>query len=139
MVNMYGQTSLERACIQCIVENVKDIKEKWVKCRFTPEAEKQKAIDNWFEVDMSEWITKLEASLSEMSDSEEYAVGSKTSYADVMIWNLVEDTFVDPDHKVKALEAITKSSAKKLLKIANRVRSIKEVEDWLRDRPVTTM
>ena len=51
--------------------------------------EKAEAIAKWFEIDYLSWLEKLEASLC--GDDEGYSVGiNRTTYADVMIWNLLK-------------------------------------------------
>ena len=134
MSNMMGSTDIQSSQIQCIVENVKDIKEKWGKIRMTggmaPSPEKEAATAKWFGGELSEWLGKLERSLP-VNINESYTIGDNVTYADVAIWNLLKDTFIDN------LEAAEKSinASQRLKRIADNVDQLTSVQKWMRERP----
>ena len=87
---LMGSNSEEAAVIDCIAENIRDIKEKWSKIRsiggMGPNAEKDLAMKKWFEEgEFKEWLSKLEKSLPPPK-VDTFAVGSSLSYADMTIW-----------------------------------------------------
>mmetsp|Transcript_21343 Transcript_21343/g.29361 ORF Transcript_21343/g.29361 Transcript_21343/m.29361 type:complete len:246 (-) Transcript_21343:46-783(-) len=135
---LMGADDVDRAIVDCITENVRDIKDKWGKIRmmggFGNSPEKEAAMSKWFNGgELSEWLVKLEKSLPN-SSSEGFAVGSKTSYADVSIWHLLRDTF--PDATVVS-EAEKKAKCQKLTKIATRLSDLPAIKNWIKSRPKT--
>merc|ERR1712224_1046846 len=98
------------------------------------------AISKWFNEEYITWLTKLETSLI-YSTVDGYSVSGSsrnlTSYADVMIWNLIKETFRAPEYASKAAEALLKSGASKIIKISDRVHDMKAVKEWIDSRPQT--
>jgi glutathione S-transferase len=124
----------EEALIDCIAENIRDIRDKWGKVRMIggmgSNPEKEAAIKKFYESELSEWLEKLENSLPK-SDSE-FAVGTRLSYADIQIWYLMTEVF-DKDKVVAA------SSEKciRLKAITNNVSKNQNLQKWLEARPQT--
>jgi len=143
---LVGASSEEEAIIDCIAENVRDIKDKWSKIRAIggmmnkQSDEKDAAMKKWFEEgELAEWLKKLELSLpnanTNKSATSGYAVGNKLSYADLCIWNLLEDTF-EEKHKVFVQKSL-QDSCPVLSSIVKRVGENPSLQSWLSSRPVT--
>ena len=84
---MFGDSPIERAKIQNIVENVKDIKEKWGKLSFgigLNKEDKEKAISKWFNEEYITWLTKLETSLI-YSTVDGYSVSGTYEYSYIFV------------------------------------------------------
>lgn len=140
--DLAGTTPEEEAVIDCIGENVRDIKDKWSKIRaiggmMKQSEEKDAAIKKWFEEgELAEWLKKLELSLPNTPYGQNrYAVGIKLSYADLCIWNLLSDTF-EEKHKVFVQKAL-QDGCPNLSTIVNRVNDLPRIKAWLSRRPVT--
>jgi len=146
---MMGKDETERAVIDCIVENVRDVKDSWraitIKYGFKPSAEKNKAQEEWFTKPSAEkggfrhLITKLNASLPTSSSSAVHAFGNSITLADVVIWNLLKDTFTEPDD-VAMLEAALsadETSVERLVAIAENIHNAAAMKEWLKTRPTT--
>ena len=86
----------EEPLVDCIAENIRDIRDKWGKVRMTggmgTNPEKEAAIKKFYESELGEWLLKLENSLP-VQDDLNFAVGNKLSYADVQIWYLMSEVF----------------------------------------------
>jgi glutathione S-transferase len=137
--NFMGCTDEERLKIDCVVENVRDIKEKWGKIRMAggmgTNPEKDKAIEEWFAGgEFAEWLLKLEKSLP-ANAADDISVGSSISYADVCVWHLLRDYF--NDHGEEVAKAEKKASCSKLTRIAQKVAELPKLKSWLADRPNT--
>jgi hypothetical protein len=67
--SMMGSGDEEYAVIDCISEHTRDIREKWGKIRSTggmaPSTLKDEATKKWFDVELKDWLVKLEKSLPE--------------------------------------------------------------------------
>eukprot|EP01040_Poterioochromonas_malhamensis_P014122 gene14122-15615_t len=62
--NLLGSSPRDEALIDNVVENIRDIKEKWSKIRYSPDGpEKVAATSKWFNEELKEWLIKLEKSL----------------------------------------------------------------------------
>eukprot|EP01036_Dinobryon_divergens_P022639 gene22639-30917_t len=136
--NLMGNNDEDRGIIDCITENVRDIKDKWGKIRmlggFGSSPEKEAAISKWFNGgELAEWLSKLEKSLP-TNNSGDFAVGGETSYADVSIWYLLRDTFTDA---AAVSEAEQRAKCVRLTKIASRVAELPTLKNWLNTRPKT--
>lgn len=131
--NFLGNDDDSSAVIDCICENVRDIREKFGKIRMTggfgPNPEKEAAMKKWYEEELSSWFTKLEKSLP-ASEQEGYSVGTSLSYADVCIWYLINEQFDDKEAVKAALV-----SCPKITQISAHVGSIECLQTYLRDRP----
>ena len=141
--DLVGTSPEEEAIIDCIAENVRDIKEKWGKIRAIggmmnkQSEEKEAAMKKWFEEgELADWLKKLELSLPGLNKATTgYAVGNKLSYADLCIWNLLSDTF-EEKHKVFVHKAL-QDSCPHLTSIVSRVSELPSLRSWLSSRPVT--
>lgn len=124
----------EEPLVDCIAENIRDIRDKWGKVRMTggmgTNPEKEAAIKKFYESELGEWLLKLENSLP-VQDDLNFAVGNKLSYADVQIWYLMSEVFEKDEVK--------KSSEKcfRLKAIANNVSKNQNLQKWLEIRPQT--
>lgn len=140
--DLMGDSAEERLAIDCIVENVRDIKDKWGKIRFLggmgPSPEKEQAIEKWFNGgELAEWLLKLERSLPTSQQADDsIAIGSRISYADVSIWHLLRDYFSDA---LAAKTAERTAGCTRLSKISDRVAQMTAVKKWLIERPETVM
>jgi hypothetical protein len=128
---MLGDDDFESAQIICVVENVKDIKEKWGKVRmtggFAPSEEKDKAIKDFFDKDLRPWLVKLEKSIPDQD------FGGKITYADVAVWNLLKDTFLDQQSLVDTLS----KDLSKIVSMASKVDGNLSLKKWISERPKT--
>jgi glutathione S-transferase len=137
---LMGNNAEESALIDCIAENIRDIKDKWGKIRMTggfgQNEEKDKLIAQWFDGELCTWLEKLEKSLPQAAPGQWCAVGNKLSYADVSIWHLLRDHF-PPNHKAEVRTAETKANCIRLSKIADKVAEIVDLKTYLEQRPNT--
>ena len=85
--NLYGSSDEEAAVIDCVVENTRDIKDRWGKIRsiggMGPNDEKTAAIKKWYEEgELAEWLGKLERSLpaAKPAAPSHFSVGGRLSY-----------------------------------------------------------
>eukprot|EP01039_Chlorochromonas_danica_P007777 gene7777-8588_t len=138
---LLGETPEEAALIDCITENVRDIKDKWSKIRttggFAPNAEKDRLTEAWFAGgELASWLEKLERSLPEPSPGQWFSVGSHLSYADVSIWHLLRD-FFPANHKMDMKNAEKRANCGRLSKIADKVGERVDLQAYLGQRPQT--
>jgi glutathione S-transferase len=128
----FGKSDEDRALIDGVVENVRDIIDVWWKIYFAQEGEdKTKQIADWWSTAFPEWLKKLEQGLPENS-SDVFVVGSTPSYADVVIWHLLRDTFTD---KASAQAAETGANVARLTAIAEKVGNVEALRTYLAGRP----
>ena len=139
--NLLGKTEIEGALIDCVVENVRDIKDRWGKIRsiggMGPSKEKDEATTKFLDDNDGEYLQflrKLEQSLP-ASRSPGFAVGSALSYADFAIWNLCKDTFLDEVPKSASLACLAKCPG--LLQIVASAESCAALGKYLQARKVT--
>lgn len=138
--NLMGSSDIEAAQIDCIAEHCRDVKDAAGKKGFSAfnrektDEEKAAARKEWFENDMPTMLGKIEKAIGLTSGESGYAVGSKTSYADIAIFSLLKDcTFQqDAEDTIKAAEKCAK-----LLEIAKRISSDENVAKWVESRPTT--
>jgi hypothetical protein len=136
-----GQTEEEQATIDCISENVRDIKERWSKLKQQPSAseeEKQKAVDQWFSPtgEFSDLLLKLEKSLppAPPGSPPHFSVGGQLSYADVCVWSLVEDCFLSAREREGAERGV-RGTGGRLGDIAKYVAQLPALKQYLASRP----
>lgn len=136
---LMGSSDIECAQIDCIAEHCRDVKDAERRKGFSffnrekSEEEKAAARKEWFEKDMPQMLEKVEKCIGLTSGEVGYAVGNKSSYADVAIFSLLKDCMVpDAEDTIKAAE-----NCKHLLAIANRVANDGKVAKWIESRPVT--
>lgn len=133
--HLMGKTEIERGLIDCITENIRDIRDKWNKIKWMPEGEeKTKLIQNWFhEGGYAQWLVKLEKSLPKSLGDEDYAVGDQISLADVTIWHLLSEFYGTYTEEAKAAEI--KASCVRLTSIAKKVACLEKMKHYLASRP----
>lgn len=127
--NMLGQTDLEAAQIDCITEHIRDIKDKYIKVKSLPAAEKDEGLMKWFAKDLPEQFAKLEKSLP-ATRSAGFCIGSTISYADVFLWCFACDYF---DDKASAIAAL--AGCESLKAIVSMVGDKAPLKTWLAERP----
>eukprot|EP00978_Attheya_sp_CCMP212_P026775 scaffold88651_cov68-Attheya_sp.AAC.1 len=149
---MMGATDTDQAVIDCIVENVRDVKDSWrsitLKYGFPPSPEKTDAKKEWFTKPavtkepgpggFRQLMTRLNASLpSSPPESIQFAVGESITLADVVIWNLLKETFTEPDDIAMMEEAMTadETSVERLVAIADHIQNTPAMKEWLKVRP----
>ncbi len=136
--DLMGSSDVETAQIDCIAEHCRDVKDAAVRkgfSFFSQKSDEEKAIarKEWFETDLPTLLEKIEKSVGLTSKESGYAVGNKSSYADITIFSLLKDCAVaDQEDTLKAAE---KCSA--LLKIADKIASDDKVAKWVENRPKT--
>jgi len=133
ITNLLGDGDEENFIIDCVSENIRDIRDKWGKVRMTggqgTSPEKEEAIKKFYETELKDWLEKLEKSLPDNQNN--YAVGSRMSYVDIQIWYLMTQVF-EPVEVERASE-----NCKKLKLITSLVGNNKNLQKWLNDRPQT--
>jgi len=130
--NLIGSNDIEAAQIDCLVEHVRDIKEKYLKIRFIADpAEKETAMAAWYSKELGEWLVKLEKSLPRKR-TQGFSVGSAVSYAEVSIWHLLMD-YLDDKAAAEAASAETPA----LRAICQTIAALPAVQTWLAERPQT--
>lgn len=138
---LMGQDELSAALIDCVAEHVRDIKDKWGKVRsiggMGSSKEKDEATKLFFTPDSGEYhlfLDKLEKSLP-VGRGSGFAVGNSMSYADLCIWQLLEDTFHDAEVQPLAQAISTKFG--ELGKILETVKNNAALQEYLLGRPAT--
>lgn len=138
--NLLGNNDEERAMIDCIAENVRDIKEKYATIRRNVHKsghENNHESDKWFKEGggLQEWLDKLEKSLPPTASVDSYSVGNKLSLADISIWHLLHDHF---HHQLDVVRRLERSSKRcRLTHIAAKVAEESAVMTWVAGRPDT--
>lgn len=134
--HLLGKNDLERGIIDCITENVRDIKEKWgLIISNQSKAEKEKLIQQWFHHGgLSDWLIRLENSLPPSSSSGVYVFGSHPTYADFSIWFLLRDYFPS---RGEARHAETMAKCTRLTAIADHIEALESLQNYIASRPVT--
>lgn len=138
--NLMGNEEVGHALVDCISENVRDIKDKWCRVRLTGglgnSLAKDEALTKWFSGgEFSEWLSKLERSVVQAGGHQNCAVGDTLSLADLSIWHLLRDYFSSYDSEVRSAEK--KANCPKLSRIANKVGELSVIRNWLLCRPHT--
>ena len=126
--NMFGSDEVETARIDGICEYVRDFKDAYQSVRKLPADQKDDGLNKWFSETLPEKLTLLDNLLCKEHDL--YAVGLKLSLADIVLYSFITQFF---DNKESALNACHP----KLKKIVENVGSIKEIQDWVKNRPET--
>jgi len=134
-LHLFGSSDVERALIDGVTENVRDIKDKYSKVRYTTNPEEKDAlIAKWFAGgELAEWLVKLERSLPANTSGDVFVAGTTPTYADVLIWQVLRDFFSD---KAAASASETAAKVGRLTAIANKVGEIPALKNWLATRPV---
>ena len=123
----FGANDLEAAQIDMITEHCRDIKQKYADARAgKKDAELDAAKAKFVAESLPTWFGKLEKTLSGTG----YAVGSKLSLADIVIFSLVKDYFDD-----LAGVWIATSETPKIRASCEAAQAA--VQHWLAVRPVT--
>ena len=95
--------------------------------------EKDLAIQKWFDTELEEWLIKLDKSIPHNSDPS-YTIGNNISYADINLWQLIYDTF---DTKYNSVISTILSKCDRIDSITKNVSRNPNLQQWLKDRPVT--
>jgi len=123
---LFGANDEERGVIDCIVENFRDVKDKYAKISYSPEGpEKTQQMEQWFNADLTEWLVKLEHSLPANITGALYVVGNKPTYADVVIGHFLRHYFTN---KAGAHAAEEKAHCARLSAIADKVADLEAVK-----------
>mmetsp|Transcript_11335 Transcript_11335/g.14933 ORF Transcript_11335/g.14933 Transcript_11335/m.14933 type:complete len:279 (+) Transcript_11335:91-927(+) len=151
---MTGKGFAEQCLIDCLCENVRDLKDSWrdltIKQGFKPSPEKTKAKEEWFNKPVSErggfrqLISSLNNSLPSLAAgaADHFAVGDSITLLDVLIWNLLKETFTEQDDFELFDAAMTGNndmSVDRLNAIADHIHSLPMIQEWLEKRPLTKM
>eukprot|EP01038_Epipyxis_sp_PR26KG_P015419 gene15419-20801_t len=138
--NLMGNNDEEIALVDCIAENVRDIKDRWNKVRLTTGPnEKEAEIQKWFAKDgvfrgLCISLQDSVASISSEADSR-YVINNQLSYADVCIWSLLHDTF-EGDFAQQATKCYEEApSCDRLIAIAKTVAKNELIQKYLLQRP----
>jgi len=129
-LGMMGDSEEEEALVDAMAEHVRDINDAYQrKGVFFMKDEEQKAElqKKWYEEELPDWLSKLEKALP---GSGGFAVGSKASLADVVIFKLLKDTY--PDDVSAAYDACPKIKA-----IVEGIEKNEGIKKWLEERPKT--
>jgi len=131
-VGMMGATPEEAAWIDALAEHVRDVNDAYDKkgLLFMKDAEmKAELTKKWVEEELPVFLKKIETSVPGTAG---FAVGSKTSYADVVIFKLLKDTYaVDV--------STTYADCPKLSAIVAGLEKHEGLQKWLAERPVTML
>mmetsp|Transcript_22977 Transcript_22977/g.34226 ORF Transcript_22977/g.34226 Transcript_22977/m.34226 type:complete len:250 (+) Transcript_22977:55-804(+) len=136
---LMGSSDVEAAQIDCVAEHCRDVKDAAARkgfSFFSQKSDEEKAVarKEWFESDLPAMLEKIEKSVSLTSTESGYAVGNKSSYADIAIFSLLKDCTMEAE-KEDTLKAAEKCSA--LLAIANKIASDEKIVAWVESRPKT--
>ncbi|RYG62542.1 hypothetical protein EON64_17675 [archaeon] len=135
---LLGRSAEESALVDCVAENVRDIKDRWARIRsaggFAPNSEKDTLTERWFNGgELADWLDKLEKSLPSNCV---WAAGDQMSYADICIWQLLRD-FFPLIHRQDVRQAEKKAGCGRLSRIADRVGDVEGLKSYLEHRPST--
>jgi glutathione S-transferase len=127
---MFGANDEEKGAIDCVVENLRDIKEKYFKVAFAPDSpEKTQQLEKWFAGgELAEWLVKLEHSLPVNASGAVFVVGNSPSYADLVIWQFLRFLFTN---KEGARAAEEQANCTRLSAIADKVQELEAVKKSL--------
>lgn len=136
---LMGEGETQEALVDCLAENARDVAEAQYKKGFSmfvkDKTDEEKVIlkKEWFETDMPVMLGNLEESVASTSENEGFAVGSKLTYADVVIFRLLKDGMEsDKEDTTKAAEKCPTLNA-----IADNVAANPKVAKWIKERPET--
>jgi glutathione S-transferase len=143
--DMMGSTPLEAAKIDSLCEWVRDFKDMYQKVRNASADEKEEAKSKFFGETLPERLVAFNkiVAVTSCSSSEEsvfnftgseqlYAVGSRLSLADIVIYAFLVEFFDDKEMVQKAYETCDKLKA-----IVNTVSNVEGIQKWLETRPQT--
>jgi glutathione S-transferase len=137
--SLLGSTQEEAAIIECIAENICNIKDQWIRLQTPAATDKQFQIEKWFQSgEMVQWLERLEKSLPLKHAEEEshwFAVGNRLSYADIAIWQLLRDYFPIDKSTIKLYEKQAKCF--RLSKVADKVSEMSRLKTYLQQRKQT--
>lgn len=125
--NLFGSSEDETALIDMITEHTRDIKLKYADSKVGKKGEDLAAAKSAFvHESLPVWFGRLEKALS----GNGFAVGTKLSYADIVIFDLVYDFFDDKEGAFAATQNTPK--VRNSASVAQAA-----VQDWLNTRPDT--
>tara|TARA_B100000073_G_scaffold257447_1_gene217382 strand:+ start:3282 stop:3959 length:678 start_codon:yes stop_codon:yes gene_type:complete len=136
MFGMMGDSDFEFARIDSVCECIRDFKDAYQKVRRLEGDEREKGMEEWFSTTLAERLGALEKVLNRGSlfedGSSPYAVGSRMSLADVVIYAFVRQFF---DEKEKAFNAT--ENCPHIRSIIEHVENNERIKEWLANRPET--
>lgn len=127
---MMGSTLEEEAWIDAVAEHVRDINDAYSRkgIFFMKDEEKKAELKaKWYTEELPGFLQKLELAIP---GADGFAVGSKTSLADVCIYKLLRDTY---DEDVTAAY----SECPKLQAIVQLLGNHEKLQRWIAERPQT--
>eukprot|EP00931_Biecheleriopsis_adriatica_P101957 TRINITY_DN769_c0_g1_i3.p1 TRINITY_DN769_c0_g1~~TRINITY_DN769_c0_g1_i3.p1 ORF type:complete len:283 (-),score=82.02 TRINITY_DN769_c0_g1_i3:43-846(-) len=126
-MGMMGSTLEEEGWVDAINEHVGDIAAAYGK---------KESDDQWFSTGLPTFLAKLETTLPGSSG---FAVGDKTSLADVAIYRLLKD--VQPPFDASYEKDVTSAidSCPKVKAIVDRLQNHEALQKWIAERPKTTV
>lgn len=125
--DMMGSNDIEESHIDSICECIRDFKD-----HYTSIKNDEKAVNNFFEVELPNKFHLLSLMMNKNGSSFGYSVSNKLSLADVVIYTFVMDFFPD---KQKVIQSCKHSP--KIKSILNTVHHLPSVQKWIKERPVT--
>ena len=125
---MMGDDEVQAARIDSICECVRDFKTEYQTVRKLPEDERELGMKKWFE----ETLPARLASLEHLVEEGGYAVGSKLSLADVVLFSFLTQFFDNKEGSRSAFETTTN-----IRSVVETVEKMESVQNWLSSRPET--
>lgn len=127
---LMGTTVEEEAWVDAVAEHIRDINDAYSRkgLFFMKDQEKKKELQaKWYTEELPVLLKKLEGALP---GAQGFAVGSKTSYADLCIYKLLKDSYEDD-------VSMTYSDCPKLQAIVDSVGKHEGLQKWIAERPKT--
>lgn len=128
---LMGSTPEEAAWVDAVCEHVRDVNDAYrSKGLFgMKDAEKKAEIEKkWFAEELPTLLKKLDVAVP---GTDGFAVGGKTSLADIVIFKLLKDTYADRD------VATSYADCPKLGRIVSGMDKHKGLQKWIAERPKT--
>ena len=123
-----GTTDLETALIDAFCEHIRDVKTSYQPYRQLEGEAKQEGLDKFFGEELPAKLKALEKTLA---PSDRWVIGTSASLADITLFSLVE-FFDDKSRVIKILE-----STPKLFASYSNFSTLKQIKEWVDNRPVT--
>lgn len=156
-----GQSPLTQAAVDAICEHVRDVKQRWYKCKratrpqptwcgiaLSPEGPSPK--DVWFEQDLPRMLRSIEAALppsdedSQLQNHHQWLVGSMMTVADIVVYHLLSTPQSVVSGSVASFFDGESERVRDALRVAPRlqasvhaVASLDAIQQWEYHRPDT--
>ena len=135
-LGLMGSNDTEEALVDCIAEHCRDVRDAQMRKRFSAfvkdrsDEEKEESRKEWFDEEMPAMLVKINDVVKE-TGTPGFAVGEKSSLADVAIFSLLRDCYdlEDTTEAAKSCEALNA--------IADTIANDPNVSKWLESRPAT--